>query len=181
MERAEIKESGDVKVRAAVLSEEEAKAHFSTRLPRKHIQPVWLQIENNRDEVLLLNSLALDKDYFSPSEAAWQSRGWGERKTDAKVKYFYQQHIPLRVPARSTVSGFVYTNLDPSAKSFSVQLHGNDDSLAFDFVMLVPGFEADFMRFDPQERERQEAALPRLNLDELRDYLEALPCCVKGG
>ena len=181
MERAEIKESGDVKVRAAVLSEEEAKAHFSTRLPRKHIQPVWLQIENNRDEVLLLNSLALDKDYFSPSEAAWQSRGWGERKTDAKVKYFYQQHIPLRVPARSTVSGFVYTNLDPSAKSFSVQLHGNDDSLAFDFVMLVPGFEADFMRFDRQERERQEAALPRLNLDELRDYLEALPCCVKGG
>lgn len=179
--RAEVQDSGGVEVRAAVLSEEEAKAHFSTRLPRKQIQPVWLQIENRRDEVLLLNSLALDKDYFSPSEAAWQSRGWGERKTDTKVRYFYQQHIPLRIPARSTVTGFVYTNLDPSAKAFSVQLHGNDESLTFDFVMLVPGFEADFMRFERQEREIAEGELPRLNLEGLRDYLAALPCCVKGG
>ena len=54
--RAEVQDSGGVEVRAAVLSEEEAKAHFSTRLPRKQIQPVWLQIENRRDEVLLLNS-----------------------------------------------------------------------------------------------------------------------------
>lgn len=181
MDRAEIQASGDVQVRAAVLSEEEAAVYFATRLPRKHIQPVWLQIENHRDETLVLNPLALDKDYFSPSEAAWQSRGWGERKTDAKVRYFYHEHIPLRIPARSTVTGFVYTNLDPSAKSFSVQLHARDESFIFDFVMLVPGFEADFMRFDPQQRKLEQAALPRLDLQGLRDYLEALPCCVKGG
>ena len=180
IDRAEIQELENVEVRAAVLSEEEAKAHFSTLLPRKEIQPVWVQIENRRDEIMVLNLLALDKDYFSPSEAAWQSRGWGERKTDAKVRYFYKQHIPLRVPARSTVSGFVYTNMDPSAKSFTVQLQGSEHSLSFDFVMLVPGFEADFMRFDPQERELDDA-IPDLDLQGLHDYLTDLPCCVKGG
>ncbi|MEH6581479.1 MAG: LssY C-terminal domain-containing protein [Halioglobus sp.] len=179
--RAEIQESADVEVRAAVLSEEEAKVHFSSRLPRKHIQPVWLQIENHRDEVLILNPLALDKDYFSPSEAAWKSRGWGERKTDAKVRYFYEQHIPLRIPARSSVTGFVYTNLDPSAKSFTVQLHATEESLSFDFVMLVPGFEADFMRFDTQELEPEEEGPPALDLQGLHDYLGSLPCCVNGG
>lgn len=181
MDRAEIQVSGDIEVRAAVLSEEEAEVHFSTRLPRKQIQPVWLQIENRRDEVLMLNLLALDKDYFSPSEAAWQSRGWGERKTDAKVQYFYKQHIPLQIPAQSTVTGFVYTNMDPSAKSFTVQLYAIEESLSFDFVVLVPGFEADFMRFDPQERELEKEGLPSLDIQGLHDYLVALPCCVKGG
>ena len=181
IDRAEIQEGGGVEVRAAVLSEEEAREYFSARLPRKQIQPVWLQIENHRDEVLILNTLALDKDYFSPSEAAWQSRGWGERKTDSKVRYFYEQHIPLRIPARSTVTGFVYTNMDPSAKSFTVQLHATEESLSFDFVMLVPGFEADFMRFDTQEVKPEDEGLPKLDLQGLHDYLEALPCCVKGG
>ena len=179
VERAEVQESEGVEVRAAILGEDEADAYFATRFPRKKIQPVWLQITNRRDDGLVLNPLALDKDYFSPSEAAWQSRGWGERKTDEKVRYFMDQHVPLQIPARSSVTGFVYTNMDPSAKSFTVQLLAGGESIDFDFVMVVPGFQADFMRFDAQERALE--GLPDLDLQGLRDYLEALPCCVKGG
>jgi hypothetical protein len=180
IDRAEMQKSEGVEVRASVLSDEEAEAHFSTRLPRKHIQPVWLRIDNHLDEELVLNPLAIDKDYFSSSEAAWQSRGWGERKTEAKVQYFYDLHIPLQIPPQSSVMGFVYTNMDPSAKSFTVQLLADGQSIEFDFVMVVPGFEADFMRFDPKEKELDDT-LPDLDRQGLRDYLKALPCCVKGG
>ena len=180
MDRAELQESDGIRVAAAILSEEEARAYFSTRLPRKSIQPVWLQIDNRRDEELVLNPLAVDKDYFSPSEAAWKSRGWGERKTDEKVGYFFDSHIPLRIAPRSTASGFVYTNLDPAAKAFTVQLLAVGESIDFDFVMVVPGFEADFMRHTDEDRQQFEN-LPDLDREELREFLQALPCCAFGG
>jgi len=180
VDRAEVQIGHGIKVRAAVLSDEEAQANFSTKLPRKEIQPIWLQIDNQRNENLVLNPLAVDKDYFSPSEAAWQSREWGERKTDAKVRYFYDQHIPLQIPPNSSVTGFVYTNMDPSAKSFTVQLLAEGESIEFDFVMLVPGFRADFMRFDQEEKEQFDE-VPELDGEDLREFLTELPCCVKGG
>ena len=180
MSRAEAQYSEGVEVHAVILSEDEARHYFSTPLPRKEIQPVWIRINNQRNEPLVLNPLAVDKDYFSPSEAAWKSRSWGERKTDAKLKYFYDQHIPLQIPPRSSATGFVYTNLDPSAKSFTVQLLADSESIEFDFVMVVPGFKADFMRFDAQQR-KPDDNLPDLDRQELQDYLAALPCCVKGG
>jgi hypothetical protein len=61
-----------------------------------------------------------------------------------------------------------------------VQLLADGQSIEFDFVMVVPGFEADFMRFDPKEKELDDT-LPDLDRQGLRDYLKALPCCVKGG
>ncbi len=179
--RAEFQESDGIGVAAAILSEEEARAYFSThRLPRKDIQPVWLQIDNQRDEELVLNPLAVDKDYFSPSEAAWKTRGWGERRTNEKFSYFFDNHIPLRIAPRSTVSGFVYTNLDPGAKAFTVQLLAASESIDFDFVMVVPGFEADFMRHTDDDMHEFED-LPDLDREELREFLQGLPCCALGG
>jgi hypothetical protein len=100
--------------------------------------------------------------------------------TDDSIDMFLDKHIPIVIPPRSTVSGYVYTNLDPGGKAFAVELFGRQLVRTFDFVQTVPGFEADFMQVDfyqlyPPNEFRD------LDLDELRQYLETLPCCVLGG
>jgi hypothetical protein len=96
------------------------------------------------------------------------------------MRYFDDRQIPVVIAANSKVSGFVYTNLDPAAKAFSIELIGDHESHQFDYVMQVPGFEADF-----QARQAESVNTPEefeeLDLDGLRTYLEALPCCVLGG
>lgn len=181
LERVEWQSSGNVRVGATVLSAEEADAVFATRLTKKKIQPVWVEIENRDDSDLLLMALSMDPSYFAPSEAAWISRRFGERRSEDKMRYFSDMQIPLFIPANTTVSGFVYTNLDPGVKAFTVELIGDQVSHDFEYIMLVPGFQADFMMriqpggvYGPEE-------IRELDLDGLREYIETLPCCLLGG
>ena len=169
-----------MQVSAVVLSETESKEVFRASLASKNIQPIWLKIDNQSPRELVLMLLSIDQDYFSPSEAAWLSRGFGERASSAKMRYFYEQHIPLLIPAGVTASGFVYTNLDPAAKAFAVQLLGDRKTYGFDFVLPVPGFQADFMKRKPADLYPLEE-IQNLDLDGLRAYLSNLPCCVLGG
>lgn len=136
--------------------------------------------------------LSIDPDYFSPSEIAWMFRSYGENKLDDeeslkekgslgdKIDMFMDRHIPIVVPPRSTVSGYVYTNLDPGRKAFGVELFGENEARRFEFVQLVPGFKADFMSVDFDQLYTQNE-LQNLDLERLRHYLETLPCCVLGG
>ena len=178
--RAKTQKEGSVGVSAVVLSAEESDQVFAADLAKRDIQPIWLKIENESNEELLLMLLSIDPDYFSPSEAAWMSRGFGERRSNEKMQYFFEQQIPILIPPGITASGFVYTNLDPGLKAFAVQLLGEDQIYNFDFVMPVPGFRADFMKrnldalYAPGE-------IQDLDLDGLGAYLTALPCCALGG
>ena len=70
----------------------------------------------------MLNSI--DPAYFSPSEAAWISRSFGESGTDGKVLYFLDQQISPVIAPNSTARGFVYTNFDPGGKAFGATLGG---------------------------------------------------------
>jgi len=74
----------------------------------------------------------------------------------------------------------VYTNLDPGAKAFAVELFGPSMFRSLEFVQLVPGFEADFHKVDFHQLYRDDE-VRELGLDELPAYLEGLPCCVAGG
>lgn len=180
LERMETQQRGPVRVSAVVLSESESKEVFGSSLQDKNIQPLWLKIHNLSGEELVLQLLSTDPDYFAPSEAAWLSRGFGERGMTDKMRYFHEQHLPLLIPAGVTTTGFVFTNLDPGVKAFAVQLLGDRKTYDFDFVLPVPGFQADFMKQDPANLYRPDQ-IQALNLDELRDYLTDLPCCVLGG
>ena len=149
-------------------------------MAQKGIQPIWLEIENpgDQDFILMLNSI--DPGYFSPSEAAWISRGFGESGSEEKILYFLEQQISPVIAPHSTTRGFVYTNLDPGGKAFGVTLVGDRDVRRFEFVQEVPGLRMDWMHVDfanlyPHEKIRD------LDLDALRVYLETLPCCVLGG
>jgi hypothetical protein len=178
--RAETQSEGGVRVSAVVLSPQESENTFALPLAKKGIQPVWLEIENQEDTELYLMVLSLDPDYFSPSEVAWIFRSEGDSNLNDRIDMFLERHIPVVVYPHSTVSGYVYTNLDPGAKAFAVELFGEHEVRSFEFVQAVPGFEAHYTRVNfyqlyPPDEVRD------LDLEGLRQYLEGLPCCALGG
>jgi hypothetical protein len=178
--RAETLAEGGVQVSAVVLSPQETQNSFSLPLAKKGIQPVWLEIQNGEKEDLYLLLLSLDPDYFAPSEVAWKFRSKGEGGLDEKIDMFLAKHVPIVIPANDTVSGYVYTNLDPGAKAFAVELFSKLGTRQFEFVQVVPGFEADFIRVD-FEQMYPPNEVQDLDLEGLRRYLEGLPWCVWGG
>lgn len=178
--RAETQSIGEIRVSAVVLSAEESQQIFGSPLAQKHIQPIWIEVENQTDQEYVLMVLSIDPNYFSPGEAAWKSRSFGERGTDVKIQYFSKQGIPVVFPPMSTSSGFVYSNFDPGVKAISVELVSEGQIRRFDFVLPVPGFDADFMRTDPENIYPPEE-IQNLDLNMLLAYLESLPCCVLGG
>lgn len=178
--RAETQINGGVRVSAVILSPQETENSFALPLAKKGIQPVWLEIENQEDKTLYLMLLSLDPNYFSPSEVAWMFQGQAEGSVDDLSDAFLAQHVPVVISPHSTVSGYVYTNLDPGVKAFTVELFGVQEHRTLEFIQTVPGFEADFMRVD-FARLYAPSEVRDVDLDGLRQYLEDLPCCVLGG
>ena len=178
--RAETQSIGEIRVSAVVLSAEESQQIFGSPLAQKHIQPIWIEVENQTGQEYVLMVLSIDPNYFSPGEAAWKSRRFGEGGTDVKIQYFSKKGIPVVFPQMSTSSGFVYSNFDPGVKAISVELVSEGQIRRFDFVLPVPGFDADFMRTDPENIYPPEE-IQNLDLNMLLAYLESLPCCVLGG
>ena len=178
--RAETKVEAGVQVSGAVLSPRESETSFALPLAKKGIQPIWLEINNREDREFFLMLLSIDPEYFSPSEVAWMFRGEINGSLKDHIEMLKEQHIPVVIPPHSTAMGYVYTNLDPGAKAYAVELFGEKELRSFEFVQLVPGFEADFMLVD-FEKLYSENEIQDLNLSELRKYLESLPCCVLGG
>jgi hypothetical protein len=178
--RAETKTDGHVEVSAVVLSPLESEMAFGLPLARKNVQPIWLEIDNREDRELYLMLPRIDPDYFAPSEVAWQFKSYGSERLDEKVDRLLDMHVPVAIPPQQAVSGYVYTNLDPGAKAFAVELFGDSMFRSFDFVQLVPGFEADFQRVDFHDLYRDDE-IRELSPVELPAYLEGLPCCVTGG
>ncbi|MBW1869213.1 MAG: LssY C-terminal domain-containing protein [Deltaproteobacteria bacterium] len=178
--RAQTQESDGLRVSAVVLSAEESNQVFAAPMWKNAIQPIWLEMENQQDQEYILMLLSIDPNYFSPAEAAWKTRSMGERGFDEKTRYFLKRHIPVVFPPKSTSSGFVYTNFDPGGKAIGVDLIAEGRMKSFEFVLEVPGFQADYMKTNPEER-YSPAEIQNLELEGLRRYLESLPSCVLGG
>ena len=123
-----------------VLSPLESEMAFGLPLARKNVQPIWLEIDNREDRELYLMLPRIDPDYFAPSEVAWQFKSYGSERLDEKVDRLLDMHVPVAIPPQQAVSGYVYTNLDPGAKAFAVELFGDSMFRSFDFVQRVPGF-----------------------------------------
>lgn len=180
IERALTQSAEGVTVSVAVLSGDEAERAFGVPLEARGIQAVWLRMVNRSAFEYLFVPAGVDPDYFSPQEVVWASRSRfsaeGRREMSA---YFDEQRARRYLPPGTTNEGFVHTRLDPVVKYVSVQLYRRGGSLEFDFVLDVPGFEADFRRVD------FEAVVPTssdqaVSREALRDVLVALPCCVLG-
>ena len=83
------------------------------------------------------------------------------------------------MPAGKTVQGYVHTYKDDGVKYLSVVLYHPGHTKTFEFVVEVPGIQADYTQVD------FDAAVPphsRRDVDreQLRQALESCPCCVLG-
>lgn len=175
MERAETQTTDRATVTVAVLSAGEAKQVFDTQMYKKKIQPIWLEITNHTDDLMLFLPSSLDADYFSPLEAA-QKAGWTWRKASDReaADFFLERQIELEIPAGATRSGFVYANRDKGVRLVMVEVVGSGWREYFEFLVEVPGFQADYHRVDPTAL-YPDREIADLDLDELRTWIEQQP------
>ncbi|MDJ0849764.1 MAG: LssY C-terminal domain-containing protein, partial [Myxococcota bacterium] len=176
-ERAQTQTEEGVRVTAAVPSAEESRQLFSRKLYRDGVQPVWLEIENRRDETVSFLPVGLDSNYFSPIEAAnLDLEADLSASNPERNRYFFVQGLdPVIEPGR-TRSGFVFTGLDEGTKTFNVDLVGEQDNISFTFFVPVPGLKVDHHEVD---WENLHAPNEVVDVDE-RELIEAIarqPCC----
>jgi hypothetical protein len=178
LDRAETRSTERVTVTAAVLSAEETRQVFSTDLYRKRIQPVWLEITNHTDELMLFLPSSLDPFYFSPLEAA-QKAGWTWRKDAHReaADFFYDRQIELEIAPGETASGFVYANREKGVRLVMVEVVGEGWREDVELLFEVPGFKADFHQVEPTAL-YPDREFADLDEQELRAWIEELPCCV---
>lgn len=176
-DRAVSREEDGLKVSAAALGPEEARAAFGLPLIEREIQPVWLRVENSRDNAVNLLPLFFDALYFTPSEAAFINHGWfsGEANTEID-RLFHESALPLRVQAGETVEGFLFGTPDLGFKALNLSYVGEKTSVHFSMVVPVPGL--DKVRIDSSSLYEPEEIRDIATPAELRAALEALPCCV---
>ena len=184
-------EKDGIKVSAAVPSAEESQEIFGTPLYKKGIQPVWLEISNNRERRVSFLPVGLDPQYFTPLEVA---------NTDLKDKnkadpaslvdvFFLNQGIgSLEVKPGQTRSGFIFSKLDEGTKAFNVDIIGVDvigstgdagisDFESFTFFIQVPGLNIDHYNVDWNNLYSDDEWVD-LDKDQLIEIVEKVTCCV---
>jgi len=182
LQRAQTYVQGNVEVTAAVLSADESSALFGAFVAETGIQPVWIRIRNNDSVPYWLFSVSVDPEYFSPHEAGWKNHfTFGAYSNVEMDSVFRKRQIHPYIPAGETVSGFVYTHLNEGVKTFSVDLKAEGShGKTFFFFTSVPGFKADNADLDIAVINQGQNMVELNSLEELRQWIEDLPCCVFG-
>lgn len=178
-DRAVTQEKGQVRVTAAVLSEEESQAVFGVPLYKKLIQPVWLEIENSGNHPMWFLPAGLDRQYFPPLEVAYMHRiSFAAEKNREMERLFYENDMGKYIAPRKVRSGFVFTNLNLGTKSFNVDILTEDKQIrTFTFFISVPGFKADHSEVDWHSLYAKDSLVAH-DESSLVQALEGLPCCV---
>ena len=159
----------DVKVTVAVPTISEAQGLYGVDLASKYIQPVWLEVKNDSDDIYWFLPSGLDPDYFSPSEAAFAFKADNEKFQKLQFKN------PIR--PESTQAGFVLVNLDEGFKAVDIDLISNKQVKSFSFITADPEFKADHKEVDFETLYAAEDIINIEDEEEMRRMLEELPCC----
>jgi len=148
-QRAETQTREGVTASIVVLTAEEARAAFDCKLYKKKIQPVWLEITNNTDDEMLFMPRSIDPEYFAPLEVAQKTNWRWSKEANKEKKWFYYEHqMPFLIPSGETVSGFVFANRSRGVRWVLVEVFSEHDAVHVEFVTEIPGFNADFHKFD---------------------------------
>jgi hypothetical protein len=178
--RAVSRSEGGLHVSAAVLSDEESAAVYGVPLASKGIQPVWIEVQNNDTATYFLMSPGLDPNFFPASEAAEAFGGSHVQGGNVELDRRFRA-LAFRNPIRpgQTVSGYVLTNLSEGAKLVQLDLVASEKARTFSFLMVVPGFYADYHVSAVFRRDiyPPEKIVNYTEDDTFRAALEALPCC----
>jgi hypothetical protein len=175
--RAQTQQSHGLQVTAAALSPEESERFFGEPLASRGIQPVWLQIENSTDRPARLLPAATDPSYFSPLEVSYRfHEAFAAGGNAARDRFFSDHQIDSLVPAKATLSGFIFTNLDSGLKFAKVLFVGGEETEQITFTLEIPGgrFLGTSLALDAIY---PHSAVRALDLAGLRQWLEQLGCC----
>jgi hypothetical protein len=157
----------DVTVTVAVPIISEAQALYGVDLASKHIQPVWVKVKNDSDDIYWFLPSGLDPDYFFPSEAAFVFKTDNENFQKLKFKN--------PIGPGSTQSGFVLVNLDEGFKAIDIDLISRKEVKSFSFITADPEFKADFKLVNFETLYSTEDIINIEDEEELRKKLEELP------
>jgi hypothetical protein len=175
--RAQQKSVPGIKVSASALGALESQRSFGENLAKYDIQPVWLLIENQTDDQLAYLPIAMDPEYYSPSEVSYRFHGaFSFAANRARDELFLRRQISSVLPAHSRTTGFMYGVLDAGVKYTHILIAGNNRLETFDFALPVPGaaFVGTSVRADsiyPGQK------IEDLDLHALRTTLAKYPCC----
>lgn len=176
-DRLHIQTQRHLTVATAVPSAEETREVFGHNLYRKNVQPVWVQIENRGDTTLFLTPMGLDRAYYTPREALQRARS-DESATGRKADI--ERHGLVRMPVlpRSIQSGYIFSRVDEGTKSFNVDVIGDGSPYLMTFFVPVPGLRLDHYEVDIAGM-YPESELQHVDLRQMVEKLEAMPCCVR--
>jgi len=179
LDRAQTQEKKGIRVTAAVPSAKESKELFGTSLYRRGVQPVWLQIENSRDEFVSFLPVGLDPAYFTPIEAAnLNLKDTQTEKYNTLINsQFFKAGLGNNVAAGGHSSGFIFSGLDEGTKAFNVDVISNSGLVTFTFFIPVPGLRIDHHSVDWQNLYPVDEYV-ELSRDDLIERLESTICCV---
>jgi hypothetical protein len=165
-----------VRVTAAVPDKQETRELFGLSLYRKHVQPIWIEIENMTDEPVGFLPVSVDADYHTPLEIASLARS-NEKRREAEQQLF-RNSVNLWIPPGTARSGFMFTNLDEGTKAFNVDLFNDERNWAFTFFIQVPGLAVDHYDVDFSSMYAEEEITRFTDDEAFVAALEQLPCCV---
>lgn len=177
LERAQRAEHDGVSVAAVVLDDEEARRVYGVDLGDFQIRAIWLEIRNDTDEILHLLPSSLDIDYFSQNEAAYRFHSAFRPKQNERLsEHFHSLAIRKDLKAGETSAGYVLVNRHRGGRYLVVELLSDQTLRRFDFMFTLPdgSFDYEEVNFETMypAAERRE-----LDMRELLDWAEQLPCC----
>ena len=108
--RAVTESKRDVQLSATVLGADDSLRLFGTDVTAAGVQPVWIEVRNDTDQVFWLLRSGTDPDYFSPLEVAWSAHFKFRGATNARIdEHFERLAFPNPIPPRGTSSGVLFT------------------------------------------------------------------------
>lgn len=203
LEQADQQERENLVVRVAVLDDESSRRFFGTRLARRGVQPVWVEVTNRSERPCRLQFVAMDPNYFSPLEAAARCHYSGGRRllefgflawlflplllllpfrlrtiyraNRQMDDYFHEHAFRMRpIESGATQSGFVFTNVSEGTKVVPVRLLTTQGTHDFEFSVPVRGLQVDH-HHRAFESLHPDESLREVDQDELRRYLVSAP------
>lgn len=176
-ERIQRQEADGIVVSAGVPSAKETSKLFGKPLYKRGIQPVWLHIENNREERITFLPVGLDPQYYTPLEAANVDSPVSAPPDSLIDEVFIKQSMDLVIEPGEQRAGFIYSKLDEGTKAFNVDFHSISDFHTFTFFIPVPGlavdhYEVDWANLYPRDR------FVEADRESLIEAIEQFACCV---
>jgi hypothetical protein len=174
-DRLYVQEERGLVVTTAVPSATESEDIFDANLYRRNIQPVWVQIENQTGQEVLLTPMGIDAGYYSPREVA--TRSFGERISALVTRRYEQSSTRVLVPPNSTQSGYVFTEVKEGTKAFNVDILGLGAPFRRTFFIPVPGLQLDHYDIDVTSLYEGDE-IEDVEVEQLGSLLKSFPCCV---